>query len=96
MWCVVCEETLELLLEAGADANKQNNAGDTPLHKAVAKTSIPCIKALIVCIRLLLLLLLALWRLSVALSLSASLFLSRSLSKVCELRSHHGTRALTN
>jgi ankyrin repeat protein len=39
---------LELLLEAGADANKQNNAGDTPLHKAVAKTSLPCIKALIV------------------------------------------------
>lgn len=38
---------MELLLEAGADANKQNNAGDTPLHKAVAKTSIPCIKALI-------------------------------------------------
>ena len=89
MWCVcvcVCEETLELLLEAGADANKQNNAGDTPLHKAVAKTSIPCIKALIV--RLRLLPLLALWRLSVALSLA--------LSKVCELRSHHGTRALTN
>ena len=92
MWCVcvcVCEETLELLLEAGADANKQNNAGDTPLHKAVAKTSIPCIKALIVCIYASSSSS-ALWRLSAALPLSPL------LSKVCELRSHHGARALTN
>jgi ankyrin repeat protein len=39
--------TLVMLLEAGAQVNVQNNAGETPLHKAVAKGSIPCIKALV-------------------------------------------------
>ncbi|KAL6053249.1 Oxysterol-binding protein-related protein 1 [Balamuthia mandrillaris] len=39
-------ETLEILLNNGANPNIQNNEGNTPLHKAAAKNSIPCIKAL--------------------------------------------------
>ena len=40
-------ETLDILLDNGADPNVQNNAGETPLHKAVAKNSLPSIESLI-------------------------------------------------
>ncbi len=40
-------ETLKLLIAAGANVNKENQKGETPLFKAVSSNSIECVKILI-------------------------------------------------